>query len=81
MNEIFAQTVGRIDVVGGVMRIELATLVPADGAAPRMEPVTALVMPMEGFLQSLTMMQEMVQKMADGGLVRLNPSVAEPPKK
>jgi hypothetical protein len=76
LNELFAQTVGRIDVVGGVMRLELATLVPVEGEAPKMEPCGVLVMPMEGFLQSLNMMQEMVQKMAEGGLVRLNPPAA-----
>ena len=69
--EIYVDGVGKIDFVGGVVRLELVALQSDDsGAEPKPEVRQRLVMPARGLLQSLSVIQNMVQKMVDAGVVQ-----------
>jgi len=72
-NELYIDGIGKIDFVGGVIRMELVALQADDG---KKEPAPVvrqrLVMPARGLLQSLSVIQNMVQKMVDAGVIQQN---------
>ncbi len=69
--EIFADTVGRIDYTGGVIRAELVSMEPIEGKEDeaRMEVRQRVVMPMDGFLHAFGTMGNLVQKLIESGVV------------
>ena len=78
-NHVFAHSIGRIDFMGGTVRLELVTLMPGEaGGGPIASPLTAVYMPLEGFLQSVSTMEQLVKRMADGGLIRIAASADAP---
>jgi hypothetical protein len=68
--EIFADTVGRVDFVNGVVRMELVSLEPTDAGQGRMEVRQRVVMPVEGFLGALNTMGDLVNKLVDAGVLK-----------
>ena len=70
--ELFADTVGRVDFVSGVVRIELVSLEPAESGQGKMEVRQRLVMPVDGFLHSLNTMGDLVNKLVDAGVLKRN---------
>ena len=76
MNDIFANGIGRADLLNGMVRLELVTLVPgADGtAAPQSSQ--ALWLPLEGFLRSAATVEGLIAELAKAGLIRPPPSAA-----
>lgn len=73
--EIFADGIGEISLAGGMVRMDLVSLVGSqnsEGNKPRLVPKTRLVMPPEGFLRSFSAMENLVKQLIDAGLVRPN---------
>ena len=73
--EIFAHGIGRVDLLGGTVRIELSLLNPSEqpNGAPVPKPCQAIYMPVEGFIQGVGALEQFVRKMADAGVIRLTP--------
>ena len=81
-NEIFAHGIGRIDLLGGTVRIELSLLNPSDqpNGAPVAAPRQAVYMPVEGFIQGVGALEQFIRKMADAGVIRLTPADQAQPR-
>ncbi|MBF0271748.1 MAG: hypothetical protein HQL98_06785 [Magnetococcales bacterium] len=62
---IFAHTLGRADLIGGVVRCEWTILVPDDqeSESPRSVTTHALIMPVDGFLRAFTTLEAFVHKL------------------
>lgn len=73
--EMFADGIGRVDFSGGLVRIELVSLEPAEEGTGRLEVRQRVVMPVDGFLKSLTTMGELVNKLVEAGVLRRNEPV------
>ncbi|MBF0263019.1 MAG: hypothetical protein HQL97_14415 [Magnetococcales bacterium] len=76
VSEIYCDTFGNIVVTGNIVRIELATLDPAQSDAnnPKMETRSRLIMPLDGFLRSFGMSKQVVDKLTESGVLRRNPA-------
>ena len=81
--EIYVDGVGKIDFVGGVIRMELVALQSDDNGKkePTPEVRQRLIMPARGLLQSLSVMQNMVQKMVDAGVIQAQEAPEEEKRK
>ena len=95
-SEIFADGIGEITLSGGMVRMDLVTLVGTqqdDANPPKLEFRQRVVMPPDGFLRSFSAMENLVKQLIDAGLVKQregegagnpvsagNPPSAEPPK-
>jgi hypothetical protein len=74
--EIFADGIGSIVFEGGVMRIDLMSMVPGQrdkDNKPQMAFRQRIVMPVEGFLNSYKIFQEIIGKMEKSGLIARQP--------
>lgn len=74
-DEIFADTIGEISLAGGMVRMDLVSLVGSQSSGdnkPRFETKCRLVMPPEGFLRSFSAMENLVKQLIDAGLIRPN---------
>lgn len=72
-NEIFADGVGEISLSGGMVRMDLVSMVGSqnnENDKPRLEPKTRIIMPPEGFLRSFGAMENLVKQLIDAGLIR-----------
>lgn len=83
----FADRIVNIAVTGPMIRIEFGTLVlPAgEGTAQKLVPSQTLVMPLDGFLASFSMLESVVRKMVADGMVKPRPqgeaaTADEPPQ-
>lgn len=72
-NEVFADSIGEITVTGQTVRIDLVSLSPGDrDAAGQPLPVfrQRIVMPIEGFANSLDLMQRVLNGLIDAGAIK-----------
>ncbi len=72
-NEIFADGIGEISLSGGMVRLDLVSLIGSQNDPnnqPRFAPKGRIVMPPEGFLRSYSAMENLVKQLVDAGLVR-----------
>lgn len=72
-HEVFADGIGEISLSGGMVRIDLVSLVGSqnnESDKPRLEPKTRIIMPPEGFLRSFGAMENLVKQLIDAGLIR-----------
>lgn len=72
MSDIFADTMGRVDFAGGLVRLELSSMFPpdpADSGKVKVERTGRVVMPLEGFLQSFQAMQNLIDQLVAAGVV------------
>ena len=71
VNELYIDGIGKIDFIGGVIRMELVALQSEEN---KKEPTPVVrqrvIMPARGLLQSLSVIQNMVQKMVDAGVIQ-----------
>ena len=79
MNEIFAHTISRIDFVEGMVRIELASLVPAAGDTTAVEPRHILHMPLGGFMRGAVTLEGFIREMVKRGILAPPPPPAPLP--
>lgn len=70
ISDIFAHTIGRVDFIGGVIRIELVNLVPSDAGKPSVQPHHTVIIPVEGLLDATATLQDMVRKLAEAGVLK-----------
>ena len=71
--DIFADGIGEITLAGGMVRMDLVTLVGSQNDAeekPRLEASQRVVMPPDGFLRSFSAMENLVKQLIDAGLVK-----------
>jgi len=71
--EVFADSISAVHVTGNLVRIDLLTMQPhlkSDNGQPVVEINKRLIMPLEGFIQSLAIQQDIVQKLINAGVVK-----------
>jgi hypothetical protein len=74
-SHIFADRIVNIVVTGPIVRLELGVIKTpaAEGQNPQLEVTQTVVMPLEGFMPSLGMMEEVVKKLMEAGVLKVNP--------
>jgi hypothetical protein len=78
-NEIYADGVGEITVGGSVVRVDLVSLSPTEcdaNNAPKKVFCQRLIFSLEGFANSVEVMQMALQGLVDAGAVMRNPGRA-----
>lgn len=86
-DEMYADGIGEITLSGGMVRMDLFTLVGSQKDPenkPRLEFSQRIVMPPDGFLRSFSAMENLVKQLIDAGLVKTRegedaPVVADKP--
>jgi hypothetical protein len=71
--EIYADGIGEISLAGGMVRMDLVSLVGSQQDAnnkPHLEPKCRLILPPEGFLRSFSAMENLVKQLVEAGLVK-----------
>lgn len=71
--DFFADGIGEITLSGGMVRMDLVTLVGSQNNPndkPRLELSRRIVMPPDGFLRSFSAMENLVKQLIDAGLVK-----------
>jgi len=73
--ELFVDGIGGVVFTNGTVRIELVCASPFDSPTPNageppMLPRQRLILPLDGFLRSFGVMQNLVNKLAQEGVVR-----------
>ena len=79
-NEIFADGVGEITLAGGMVRMDLVTLVGNQNDKenpPKLQFRQRVVMPPDGFLRSFSAMENLVKQLIEAGLVKPRDGEAE----
>lgn len=69
----FADGIGEITLSGGMVRMDLVTLVGSQNDPenkPRLEFSQRVIMPPDGFLRSFSAMENLVKQLIDAGLVK-----------
>jgi len=73
--EIFADGISAVHVTGNLVRIDLMTVQPhlkSDNGQPVVEINNRIIMPLEGFVQSLSVQDNIVKQLIDAGVVKKN---------
>lgn len=71
--DVFADGIGEITLAGGMVRMDLVTLVGSQNDPenkPRLEFSRRVVMPPDGFLRSFSAMENLVKQLIEAGLVK-----------
>jgi hypothetical protein len=72
-NEVFADGIGEITLAGGMVRMDLVTLVGNQNDKenpPKLQFCRRVVMPPDGFLRSFSAMENLVKQLIEAGLVK-----------
>ena len=75
--EIFADGVSAVHVTGQLVRIDLMTMQPhlnSDNGQPVVEINKRIIMPLEGFVQSLATQQDIVRQLIAAGVLKQSPA-------
>lgn len=77
---LFADKIVNVSVIGMLVRIELGQLEPPEtsGGQPRLVTTQRLIMPLDGFAASFGMLEAVMKKLVEDGLVQKR-QVAAPP--
>ena len=73
LNSTFADGIGEITLSGGMVRMDLVTLVGSQNDSenkPRLEFSQRVIMQPDGFLRSFSAMENLVKQLIDAGLVK-----------
>lgn len=73
--EIFADGISAIHVTGNLVRLDLMTVQPqlkSDNGQPVVEVNRRIIMPLEGFVQSLATQQDIVKQLIAAGILKQN---------
>lgn len=76
--EIYADAISAIHVTGNMVRIDLMTLQPhlkSENGQPVFDISKRLIMPMEAFVQSLSVQEEIVKQLLNRGVLKRTDSV------
>lgn len=80
-SQLFADRILNIAVTGALVRLELGTLQPpkAEGEKPQLTASQTLVMPLDGFVGSMGMLEKLMQQLVKDGVIKVQaPSPAGP---
>jgi len=80
--EIFADGVSAVHVTGNLVRIDLMTVQPhlkSDNDQPVIEVNRRIIMPLEGFIQSLATQENIVKQLIEAGVLKQNNVPEVPP--
>ena len=75
--EIFADGISSIHITGNLVRIDLMTIQPhlkSDNGQPVVEITRRIIMPLEGFVQSLALQEDIVNRLVATGVLKKQPS-------
>lgn len=77
---IYADRIVNLAITGSVVRIELGiTQMPDNsGQPPKITPAKTLVIPLDGFVNSYGMLEQMMKKLAENGVVKARTPDAVP---
>lgn len=73
--EIFADGISAVHVTGNLVRIDLMTVQPhlkSDNGQPVVEVNNRIIMPLEGFVQSLLVQDNIVKQLIEAGVLKKN---------
>ena len=71
--EIFADGMGQIHFVGGMVRMDFMTLQPGeDGGEAKQRKNFRLIMPAQGFIGAFNSMQQLLDKLVAAGVAAKN---------
>lgn len=73
--EIFADAVSAVHVTGNVVRIDLMTLQPhlkSDNGQPVYDVNKRIIMPLDGFVQSLGVQENIIKQLMASGVLKVN---------
>ena len=71
--EIFADAISAIHVTGNLVRIDLMTQQPhlkSDNGQPVFDVTQRIIMPLEGFVQSLAIQEDIVKQLVEAGVLK-----------
>jgi len=73
--EIFADGISAVHVTGNLVRIDLMTVQPhltSENGQPVVEVNNRIIMPLEGFVQSLAVQDNIVKQLIEAGVLKKN---------
>lgn len=71
--EIFADGISAVHVTGNLVRIDLMTMQPqlkSNDGQPVVEVNQRIIMPLEGFVQSLAVQDNIIKQLIEAGLLK-----------
>lgn len=71
--EIYADAISAVHVTGSLVRIDLMTVQPhlkSDNGQPVVDISRRLIMPLEGFVQSLAVQDNIVKQLVEAGVLK-----------
>ena len=80
--EIFADGISAVHVTGNLVRIDLMTMQPqlkSKDGQPVVEVNQRIIMPLEGFVQSLAVKDNIVKQLIEAGLLKKDEQSASDP--
>ena len=80
--ELFADSLGGISITGGVVRMDLVSLSSSEkDEKGQPKPVfrQRLIMPVEGFVQSFSLMAQVMQQLEKSGVIKKAPAQGDKP--
>jgi len=81
--EIYADAISAIHVTGNMIRIDLMTLQPqlkSENGQPVFDSSKRIIMPLEAFIQSLAVQENIIKQLADAGVLKMTNSSNEATK-
>jgi len=81
LQEFFADGIGEITLSGGMVRLDLVSLVGSqndENDKPRLIAKRRIIMPPDGFLRSFSAMENLVKQLVDAGVVRQRDQDSKP---
>lgn len=75
-SHLYADRIVNVAVTGPRVRLELGALVagPEETGKPTLQPTQTVVMPLDGFLASLGLMESLVKKLLADGVIKARPA-------
>lgn len=73
--EIFADGISAVHVTGNLVRIDLMTLQPhlkSDNGQPVVDVSKRIIMPLEGFVQSMAVQENIIKQLIEAGVLKQN---------
>ena len=80
--EIFADGISAVHVTGNLVRIDLMTMQPqlkSKDGQPVVEVNQRIIMPLEGFVQSLAVQDNIIKQLVEAGLLKKDEQPASDP--
>ncbi len=75
--EIFADAISAVHVTGNLVRIDLMSVQPqvkTDNGQPAAEITRRIIMPLDGFIRSLAVQEDVLRKLVDAGVITKAPA-------